>query len=392
MESPSGQTRETNEDKKAEQEETVLVRDEFTDKHWLSTETILAKGITLGEADSYRIRNYKKQFGVGMWYESLKQHTFFTQMVSLTYEEGLAWNEYMNALRHVHVHNIQVNRSKEGTLLSCPELPSLVLSLQTRLQVFIDEYFPSGFFAKLDTRSPKDAPLYGHDILRYQEDVRKEFALLKERSENNDVIAFTKAQNKSFQLNTAKEVIEMFMESYRISEDLSGVLAFGERFFDCQIVFRRWNAWVAEHPEAEFRAFVYKGELNAVTQYFTSSYFPVLVEQKEVLSSRIRDFWKNEIRGLLMDTHESYVIDFLVKSDQIFVVELNPFYKGAGAGCFSWAKDRHILMHGPFEFRVLSAVPANCRKSFITPPWIRFIDSLYPLPAQTKKKAVCVVS
>lgn len=356
-----------------------LVRDEFTDKHWLSNEDILARGVGLGEIDSYRIRNYKRQFGVGMWYEPLRDHTFFTQLLQLRYDEAVAFNGFINALHRVHAHNLQATRNKTGELQSNPEVPALVLSLEARLQEFISQHFPEGFFAKLDTRSPKDSPLYGAELPRYQAFVVEEFKSLKERSENGDVIAFTIAQNKSFKMSTAKELLEMFAESYRISEDLSGVLAFGEAHFDCQIVFRSWDPWVADHPEAEFRAFVYKGELNAITQYFTSSYFPSLVEHKAELEQRMREFWQTQIRPLLLESHESYVIDFLVKPDKILVVELNPFYKGAGAGCFSWAKDRSVLMRGPFEFRVLEAVPADCRNSFISPPWRRFIDSHFPL-------------
>jgi len=309
--------------------------------------------------------------------------------LALRYDEALAWNGHMNALRRVHSNNLQVTRSKQGNLETNPEMPALVVALQARLQAFITEHFSDGFFAKLDTRSPKDAPLYGADLPRYQEFVKQEFLLLTERSENGDVIAFTKAQNKSFKLSTGEDLINMFMESYRIGEDLSGVLAFGEQHFDCQIVFRSWDPWVADHPEAEFRAFVYKGELNAVTQYFTSSYFPSLVENKDEISRHICDFWINEVRALLLNSHESYVIDFLVKPDKILVVELNPFYKGAGAGCFTWAKDRKILMHGPFEFRMLTSVPPDCRKSFITPAWTRYIEMVCPI---APKKPTCAVS
>jgi len=59
--------------------------------------------------------------------------------------------------------------------------------------------------------------------------------------------------------------------------------------------------------------------------------------------------------------------------DRILVVELNPFHQGAGAGEFSWSKDRALFMNGPFEFSVLERPMPDVRK-FIHPMWTRFID------------------
>merc|ERR1712228_480972 len=36
----------------------------------------------------------------------------------------------------------------------------------------------------------------------------------------------------------------------------------------------------------------------------------------------------------------------------IFVIELNPFYKSAGAGLFDWRSDRELFLNGPCEIRI----------------------------------------
>jgi hypothetical protein len=50
-------------------------------------------------------------------------------------------------------------------------------------------------------------------------------------------------------------------------------------------------------------------------------------------------------------SQSSYIIDFFVGKDKIYIIELNPFHSGAGPGLFSWSKDRKILFEGPPEFR-----------------------------------------
>lgn len=78
--------------------------------------------------------------------------------------------------------------------------------------------------------------------------------------------------------------LQMFCESFRIGEDLSAGVRFGDKNFECAVVFReyalfvnrtrarsrththRWNDEVPDRPEMEFRGFVHNKKLNALTQ------------------------------------------------------------------------------------------------------------------------------
>ena len=77
---------------------------------------------------------------------------------------------------------------------------------------------------------------------------------------------------------------------------------------------------------------------------------------------------------------------------------MNPFHRGAGAGCFTWAKDREIFLNGPFQFRLspkpsthddLSHVSTTTKSIYknylnlnsdnprrlINPKWAKYIDA-----------------
>lgn len=124
----------------------------------------------------------------------------------------------------------------------------------------------------------------------------------------------------------------------------------------------------------EFRAFVHKRQLNALSQYCYYQYFADLVSNKLQIQQKILDFFA-KIKDLI--PHENYVIDFaIVNNDRVLIIELNPFFGDTGACLFSWRepKDVNIMKNGPFEFRVLEKphdFPLDCFGS----EWKDFIDS-----------------
>jgi len=140
---------------------------------------------------------------------------------------------------------------------------------------------------------------------------------------------------------------------------------------------------VPENPQMEFRAFVHKNSLNAITQYFSFCYFPQLVKEKDDILKRVVDFFNSKVRDALQ-THESYVIDFFVLKEKILIIELNPFHIGAGAGLFSWKDNREVFMNGPLEFRIVETMPTDPRE-VLPIQWTKFLDSLQ---LQKKKCAV----
>uniref|UniRef100_A0A7S2TRW3 Cell division cycle protein 123 n=1 Tax=Lotharella oceanica TaxID=641309 RepID=A0A7S2TRW3_9EUKA len=243
------------------------------------------------------------------------------------------------------------------------------------------------FFAKLDTRSPKDALLYNPRVLRYRRMVEGELAKASltlfmpcrsQRALDREMtLGFIRAQNRALKLQKGQEALELFVRSFRIPEDLRTMMQHGEKHFDGKLVLRKWDDWAVDHPEAEFRCFVHKGKLTAATQYFTSCFFPEVYQRRKAIAEQIQRFFNETVRDRLSATHESYVIDFLVRSptwDDVQVIELNAYEVYTGAGLFSWSKDRDVLMNGPFELRVLESEPDVGREQFIAKRWMPVVD------------------
>eukprot|EP01130_Rhizamoeba_saxonica_P002727 TRINITY_DN1248_c0_g1_i4.p1 TRINITY_DN1248_c0_g1~~TRINITY_DN1248_c0_g1_i4.p1 ORF type:complete len:193 (+),score=46.73 TRINITY_DN1248_c0_g1_i4:529-1107(+) len=139
---------------------------------------------------------------------------------------------------------------------------------------------------------------------------------------------------------------------------------------DIQIIVREWHSIPIQY---EFRGFVCKQQFTALSQYFHFCYFPELVEQKDEIEGRIRNYWEM-IRDLI--PHESYVIDFAILEDgSLKVIEINPFHYSTGAPFFGWKKDsedRKILMEGPFEFRIGTEKPVGMKDQYMASCWIKY--------------------
>lgn len=108
----------------------------------------------------------------------------------------------------------------------------------------------------------------------------------------------------------------------------------------------------------EFRAFVYKKQLTAITQYNEFIYFPYMVSQKDAILKSVREFVENEMVPLFSNMN-NYVLDLALsypkaegEDYKVWVVEVNPLAEFAGTGLFSWIEDWQIILgEKPFEFR-----------------------------------------
>ena len=136
-----------------------------------------------------------------------------------------------------------------------------------------------GFFAKFNSRSPKDA--YGYD--GQNEIVKAKFHetldIIKSQNGNehatiNDaLIAWYVATAKLLKMTSGSDVIKIFARSFRCLEDLQGTLRLGEEYMDISIAIRKWNDYVPVTPHGEYRCFVHDKKMNAITQYLSSFLF-----------------------------------------------------------------------------------------------------------------------
>lgn len=134
-----------------------------------------------------------------------------------------------------------------------------------------------------------------------------------------------------------------------------------------------YREFVIIPTEGEFRGFVHKGELNAVSQYFADSYFPSLASNKDQILARIKSYYEEFKKVALPKLKfDSFSIDFAVTKSEVKVVELNPFSRTTGSCLFDWSKDKEIIENGPLEIRVVEKPLASAEA--VISPWSHLIS------------------
>eukprot|EP01124_Arcella_intermedia_P029266 TRINITY_DN6134_c0_g2_i1.p1 TRINITY_DN6134_c0_g2~~TRINITY_DN6134_c0_g2_i1.p1 ORF type:complete len:399 (-),score=100.86 TRINITY_DN6134_c0_g2_i1:102-1136(-) len=238
-----------------------------------------------------------------------------------------------------------------------------------------------GAFIRLDSRSPKDAILSGHavrEVLQKEISSRPHADPYSEACQIDDVIAYFRSISKAQQIHTGEEAIDLLLRSNRVLEDLAkGELAQGSSF-KSKLVIRKWTDI---EPELEFRTFVVKGQITAITQYHKKCFVPSLKENKDKVEKLIFENFE-KVKDLIRVPEGTFTIDFAVSQDysRSVMIEINDPPPVAGTSLFLWEveSDRKILFEGPYEFRILeSFVPWDQQtKDDIHPPLMEYIDSL----------------
>ncbi len=126
--------------------------------------------------------------------------------------------------------------------------------------------------------------------------------------------------------------------------------------------------------QSEFRGFVFEGRLVAISQYFWFNYFPDLISRHNEYLDRMVEFFESQVRERI--PYASYVVDFAVLDDRIYVIELNPFGDVSGACLFSWKHD-NLLLHGILTkkcvLRVRMSPMPDIRNRALVPVWDKYL-------------------
>jgi len=333
----------------------------FTSHLLLPEEDILALGVRQCDVEMYRRKHYQAAFGISSWYNALKEYTFRTESISLHYSEA-------KAVKKTH---FKADLSKKNR--------KHLKKLEERIEEAL-KGFPDGAFIKLNTRSPKDVPIYDFENERVKELVGEELSKLDptKRDSNAETNAFVIATNRFLRISSAKDAIYLLTNSDRVSEDLLKAMNFGKKLFDAELVLREWLDEMIRRPQYEFRAFVHKQQLNAMSQYFCFRKYDDLIARKSQIENIILEFFESMKSKI---SHESYVIDFYVREDDhVMVIELNPFHSGAGGCLFNWKDDRERFMNGPFEFRITTELETD-PIDILLPRWKRFVEEYFEAKA-----------
>ncbi|MFX0139747.1 MAG: hypothetical protein ACFFDN_39270, partial [Candidatus Hodarchaeota archaeon] len=240
----------------------------------------------MNEEDIFRISN---ETNIENWYESLKSYTMNTIFFPMSIE-----------LANTFVHYYQQAKGEGKVTLKEKQLLN---KIEKRIDGIINNFKDpkKGAFVRLSTRSPKDSCIARKKSDKiFQEELKK-----GKGDENSRLIAIVKSSILGLNIISGKEAMELLLDSQRVYDDLETALQFSKTKGFSQKIFVR--EWIDIPIDMEFRGFVYKKGLNAISQYYHYLLFPDLPKQVPIIEKRIKNFY-NSIKDKI--TLESFIIDF----------------------------------------------------------------------------------
>jgi len=207
------------------------------------------------------------------WYEDIKDFTFKTTFITLTTDEA-------NAICN-HFEN---NTSDSVT--------ATLNSLQNKISQGLIPFASTGAFVKLSCRSPKDVTATSTKMKKYYDTKIQSYPV---PTDNDIMCTLCEAHIKVLKVGSAKEAMDLFLQSARIYEDLKLGLQ-NPSSFNVNVIIREWHDIDIRH---EFRGFVCDKKLTCLSQYFDYCYFPSLKDEMGEILSEIKtsfEILKNSVK------------------------------------------------------------------------------------------------
>ena len=311
-------------------------------------------------------RDYFFSTGLDRWYFSLKDKTFRSEMVELTPDEARAivacWEKDFK------------HRDSNASLpdVSQVEIPAALKDLVDRLSSSISSLSPQkGAFIKLSTRSPKDSHIaFANARKAYESHTFTTQGAGEDVPINDKLIHLAQVVIESLRVRDGEYAVKLLLSSDRVGEDLEYALEKGDGdFTKCTCLILR--EWVDIPQWAEFRGFIWDGQLNAIGQYNHLVMFPQLKQHKARVRTDLESFYAAIKDQIPLDR---YIIDFAWTEERVYLIEVNPFdgelVFPASTGLWSWEADREQMKNGPLELRVRETVEeTHVLKHSIDPRW-----------------------
>jgi hypothetical protein len=189
-------------------------------------------------------------------------------------------------------------------------------------------------FCRTSLRSPKDS---SHAISVQKQFVREQLAGGSD-DDNRAMIVLLDGALRGMCVRSGAEAHRLLATSERVREDL-------ERFrAECPSVVVR--EWLDIDPAREWRCFAVDGRVTAISQYYSTLFFPSLLRDKADDTRLILEAFSKEIWPRLQKDRgfARMIIDFVRVGDRVIVVELNPFSEATHACLFDWHADCKLLL------------------------------------------------
>ncbi|KNC48383.1 uncharacterized protein AMSG_04832 [Thecamonas trahens ATCC 50062] len=249
-------------------------------------------------------------------------------------------------------------------------------ALRARLEAAIAEGMAalgaSFVFVKTSSRSPKDAAAAdGAMAAAYTEALQAE---PDAETFNGKLNALLRAGLAVLRVDSPPQGATLLLTSERIYQDMLMALKYPDRFHENVVV----RQWVDLDVGFEFRGFVARGVLTALSQYNHLSYFAELAAAGPDIADVIRTaFDSPAMAGALSAAgFDDYVIDFGLVANparddgyDVWIIEINPFLETTDPALMHWSRDAALLAGElPFEYRYNTSAPAGA-KANVSAEW-----------------------
>jgi len=298
------------------------------------------------DSETYRKLMNETQFEC--YFDKIEKWTFPSVIIPMNHDD-------IDALRqgYIYFKSLSSTDDDDKRTEECFEkYPRLKILAQT-----IDSCntIPRPIFVRLSTRSAKDAILFLSKN-KFQQTYQTIYDRLQTNHEyNRRLLALDETTIRLLAVNDGFHAIQLLLASERIQDDLCSSTSIN--LIVRQFLIDRTNL------KSEFRAFIYKRQFTALTQYNEYIVDEYLIANKDKILKTIQQFFSRE-NLLEQIPYENCVLDLiLIENDddqyfQVCICEINPLAEFAGTGLFSWLDDRKILLGiEPFQFRIRENYP-----------------------------------
>ncbi|KAJ3045943.1 hypothetical protein HDV00_006209 [Rhizophlyctis rosea] len=207
----------------------------------------------------------------------------------------------------------------------------------------------TGCFVKTSSRSAKDAAARSGAFRHIYKSALSTLIANNTTTKNDKMKALCDAEMGSLRYKDARRVIRALCLSERVWQDMMLALKHEDRWKENVVV----RGWEEIDVDMEFRTFVYKGNLTAVSQYAYGFYSPRLPTLLPQIRQTLTNFYTSTLQNLLSTNgFANCVVDFAILLPtppspptewRVKVVEINPFWETTDGALFSWNKERDLL-------------------------------------------------
>ncbi|KAJ7121467.1 hypothetical protein C8R44DRAFT_786307 [Mycena epipterygia] len=293
------------------------------------------------------------QANIENWGPALAQFTPKTISVPLTLAHGSlllqAYEKLEHAAEAVDAAAAAYIVSGEPSRPIIREEELLLTALGPQIQRGIDELSCGdqsalGCFMKLSSRSPKDsAARSGVFEAHYARTLRDEPGLDDERK----LWILCESEGAALRFADAASVVRALVLSERVWQDMTLALRHPENWQQ-NVILRKWEPVPID---MEFRTFVSRGRMTAISQYAYQLFSPRLNDgvQLNLAISAIRTVYDALWPILAAQGFDACVLDFGVVPPaeggqwRAILIEINPFEETTDGALFSWTRERDFI-------------------------------------------------